>query len=89
MSFQDAVRAYDIQMHPRARTAVEISRQAGFDAHDYNKVNTEGSFALLGENPTHLYYLACNANGFLRISSFLQCRSVSLNIMDLNLIDPF
>lgn len=51
MSMNDAVRQYEKQMQPRAREAVETSRQAGYDGHCYAKVDTEGSFALLGEKP--------------------------------------
>lgn len=51
MSVQDAVREYERQMRPRAREAVETSRQAGLDGHCYEKVDKEGSFALLGEKP--------------------------------------
>lgn len=50
-SMQDAVNAYERQMRPRAIEAVEISRQAGIDAHSYSKIDKEGSFALLGEKP--------------------------------------
>lgn len=48
---QDAVKEYERQMCPRAREAVESSRQAGLDGHCYAKVDKEGSFALLGEKP--------------------------------------
>lgn len=48
-SLQEAVFEYEEEMKPRARTGVEQSRQAGFDAHDYQRVATEGSVALLGE----------------------------------------
>lgn len=51
MSMNDAVREYEKLMRPRAREAVETSRQAGHDGHCYAKVDTEGSFALLGEKP--------------------------------------
>lgn len=51
VSFSDAIRAYEKQMRPRAKEAVETSRQAGHDAHCYAKVDKEGSFALLGEKP--------------------------------------
>jgi 2-polyprenyl-6-methoxyphenol hydroxylase-like FAD-dependent oxidoreductase len=51
MSMGDAVRAYETQMRPRAKEAVETSRQAGHDGHNYAKVDQEGSFALLGEKP--------------------------------------
>lgn len=51
MSFSDAIRAYEKQMRPRAKEAVETSRQAGHDGHCYAKVDKEGSFALLGEKP--------------------------------------
>lgn len=51
MSMNDAVRAYEKQMRPRAKVAVETSRQAGRDGHCYAKVDQEGSFALLGEKP--------------------------------------
>lgn len=51
VSFSDAIRAYETQMCPRAKEAVETSRQAGHDCHCYAKVDKEGSFALLGEKP--------------------------------------
>ncbi|OJJ07696.1 hypothetical protein ASPVEDRAFT_373088 [Aspergillus versicolor CBS 583.65] len=51
MSMNAAVREYEKQMHPRAREAVQTSRQAGHDGHCYSKVDKEGSFALLGEKP--------------------------------------
>ncbi|CAI7575913.1 unnamed protein product [Penicillium discolor] len=51
VSFSDAIRAYETQMCPRAKEAVETSRQAGHDGHCYSKVDKEGSFALLGEKP--------------------------------------
>ena len=51
MSFSDAIRDYEKQMGPRAKEAVETSRQAGHDGHCYAKVDKEGSFALLGEKP--------------------------------------
>ncbi len=51
MSMNDAVREYEKQMRPRAREAVQTSRQAGHDGHCYSKVDKEGSFALLGEKP--------------------------------------
>lgn len=51
MSMANAVRKYEKQMRPRAREAVETSRQAGLDGHCYAKVDKEGSFALLGEKP--------------------------------------
>lgn len=49
MSVQDAVKEYERQMRPRAKEAVETSRQAGLDGHCYTKVDQQGSFALLGE----------------------------------------
>lgn len=51
VSIKDAVREYERQMRPRAKEAVETSRQAGHDGHCYVKVDKEGSFALLGEKP--------------------------------------
>lgn len=51
MSMADPVREYEKQMRPRAREAVETSRQAGLDGHYYAKVDEEGSFALLSEKP--------------------------------------
>ncbi|KAI9369172.1 hypothetical protein BJX61DRAFT_549777 [Aspergillus egyptiacus] len=51
ISMADAVREYEEVMRPRAKEAVEISRQAGLDGHNYAKVDREGSFALLGEKP--------------------------------------
>lgn len=51
MSMQNAVKMYEERMRPRATEAVEISRQAGVDAHSYSKIDKEGSFALLGEKP--------------------------------------
>ncbi|PGH12954.1 hypothetical protein AJ79_03927 [Helicocarpus griseus UAMH5409] len=51
MSMNNAIRQYEKQMRPRAREAVETSRQAGHDGHCYAKVDKEGSFALLGEKP--------------------------------------
>jgi 2-polyprenyl-6-methoxyphenol hydroxylase-like FAD-dependent oxidoreductase len=44
------IREYERQMRPRAKEAVETSRQAGH-GHCYAKVDKEGSFALLGEKP--------------------------------------
>lgn len=51
MPMADAIREYERQMRPRAKEAVQTSRQAGHDGHCYAKVDKEGSFALLGEKP--------------------------------------
>ena len=51
ISMNNAIREYEKQMRPRAREAVETSRQAAHDGHCYAKVDKEGSFALLGEKP--------------------------------------
>ncbi|KAL4758708.1 uncharacterized protein BDW70DRAFT_162374 [Aspergillus foveolatus] len=47
----DAIREYERQMRPRAKEAVETSREAGHDGHCYAKIDKEGSLALLGEKP--------------------------------------
>ncbi|OQD72214.1 hypothetical protein PENPOL_c001G09953 [Penicillium polonicum] len=51
VSFNDAIRAYEKQMRPRAEEAVETSGQAGHDGHCYANVDKEGGFTLLGEKP--------------------------------------
>lgn len=49
ISPREAVKEYEAEMRLRGKEAVEVSHQACLDAHDYHKINTEGSFALLGE----------------------------------------
>ncbi|KAK3322756.1 hypothetical protein B0H66DRAFT_214173 [Apodospora peruviana] len=43
-----AVEEYEAEMRLRGKEAVDVSHQACLDAHDYRKIETEGSFALLG-----------------------------------------
>lgn len=46
---EKAVEDYEIEMKVRGQEAVDISRQACIDAHDYKFVTEVGSFALLGK----------------------------------------
>ena len=39
---------YEAEMRVRGKEAVDVSRQACIDAHNYKAINEEGSYALLG-----------------------------------------
>ena len=48
ISPKQAIAEYEAEMRVRGKEAVDVSREACIDAHDYEKIAREGSFALLG-----------------------------------------
>jgi hypothetical protein len=49
LTAQEAVNEYEVEMRQRGKEAVDVSRQACLDAHNYEEISTRGSMSLLGK----------------------------------------